>query len=130
MKLEKLRSSLWAIKGHKQLNCLSTVNQSLLFQAERYQALVDELLHNRLLLSLAELYRNEKGIDAVTNTLREKKQAAAAATSKLEDGEQTMKSFKKEHGRFTREQLHIEKEMRCVSVYFSFNGLTKGEQRV
>lgn len=91
---------------------------------------MDELHHNRLHLSLAELYRNEKGICALTNTLREKEQAAAAATSTLVDREQTVKSFKKQHGRFTREQQHIEKEIRCVSVYFCFKGFDKMRARL
>ncbi|XP_022611922.1 structural maintenance of chromosomes protein 1B-like [Seriola dumerili] len=80
-------------------------------EAQRYQALVDELHHNCLQLSLAELYHNEKGINALSNNLREKQQAAAAKNSKLVNWEQTVKSHKKEHGRLTREQQHIEKEI-------------------
>lgn len=91
---------------------------------------MDELHQSRLHLSLAQLYRNEKGIDALTNTLREKKEAAAAATSKLVDGEQTVKSFKKEHGRHTREQQHMEKEIRCVSAFFCFHGFDNRRQRL
>lgn len=89
-----------------------------LFQAQRYQELVDELHQNRLQMSLAELYRNEKGIGALSATLREKQQAAAAKNSKLVNGEQTVKTCKKEHGRLTREQQHVEKEIRCVCIYF------------
>ncbi|XP_045892216.1 structural maintenance of chromosomes protein 1B [Micropterus dolomieu] len=82
-------------------------------EAQRYQALVDDLHQNRLHLSLAELYYNEKGINALSDTLREKQQAAATKNSKLVNAEQTVKTYKKEHGRLTREQQHIEKEIRA-----------------
>ncbi|XP_056242225.1 structural maintenance of chromosomes protein 1B [Seriola aureovittata] len=81
-------------------------------EAQRYQALVDELHHNCFQLSLAELYHNEKGVNALSNNLREKQQAAAAKNSKLVNWEQTVKTNKKEHGHLTREQQHIEKEIR------------------
>ncbi|KAL7402384.1 hypothetical protein ABVT39_014150 [Epinephelus coioides] len=80
-------------------------------EAQRYQGLVDDLYQTRLQLSLAELYHNEKAIDAVSDTLREKQQAAAAKNSKVVNAEQTVKSHKKEHGRLNREQQHIEKEV-------------------
>uniref|UniRef100_A0A671TV16 Structural maintenance of chromosomes 1B n=1 Tax=Sparus aurata TaxID=8175 RepID=A0A671TV16_SPAAU len=82
-------------------------------EAQKYQALVDDLDQNRLQLSLAELYHNEKGMNALSDTLREKQQAAAAMTNKLVKAEQTVKTHKKEHGRLTREQQHVEKEIRC-----------------
>ncbi|XP_073327965.1 structural maintenance of chromosomes protein 1B [Pagrus major] len=81
-------------------------------EAQKYQALVDDLDQNRLQLSLAELYHNEKGINALNDTLREKQQAAAAMNNKLVKAEQTVKTHKKEHGRLTREQQHVEKEIR------------------
>ncbi|XP_034735196.1 structural maintenance of chromosomes protein 1B [Etheostoma cragini] len=82
-------------------------------EAQKYQALLDELHQNRLQLSLAELCHNEKGTNAISNTLREKQQAAAAKNNKLVNAEQTVKTCKKEHGRFSREQQHIEKEIRA-----------------
>ncbi|XP_078112662.1 structural maintenance of chromosomes protein 1B isoform X1 [Sander vitreus] len=82
-------------------------------EAQKYQALLDELHQNRLQLSLAQLCHNEKGINALSNTLREKQQAAAAKNNKLVNAEQTVKTYKKEHGRFSREQQHIEKEIRA-----------------
>lgn len=90
------------------LSCLS------FFQAQKYQALVDELEHNRLQLSLSELYHNEKAIDVLSHSLEEKQQAAAAKNTETEKWEQEVKSHKKEHGRLTREQQHVEKEIRCV----------------
>lgn len=97
------------------INWLSHVS---LFQAQRYQTLVDELHQIRLQLSLAELYRNERAIGALSSNLHEKQQAASAKTNKLNEEEtQKVKMCKKEHGRLTREQQHIEKENRCVCVY-------------
>uniref|UniRef100_A0A8D3E7H2 Structural maintenance of chromosomes protein n=1 Tax=Scophthalmus maximus TaxID=52904 RepID=A0A8D3E7H2_SCOMX len=83
-------------------------------EAQRYQALVDDLHQNRLQLSLAELYHNDRGINTLCNILREKQQAAAAKNNKVVNSERTVKTHKKEHGRLTREQLHTEKEIRCV----------------
>ncbi|XP_032378601.1 structural maintenance of chromosomes protein 1B [Etheostoma spectabile] len=82
-------------------------------EAQKYQALLDELHQNRLQLSLAELFHNEKGTNAISDTLREKQQAAAAKNNKLVNAEQTVKTYKKEHGRLSREQQHIEKEIRA-----------------
>ncbi|XP_059191637.1 structural maintenance of chromosomes protein 1B [Centropristis striata] len=82
-------------------------------EAQKYQALVDELQQSRLQLSLAELYRNEKGIGALSDSLTERQQAAAAKNNKLMNTEQTVKQWKKEHGRLTREQQHIDKEIRA-----------------
>lgn len=77
---------------------------------------MEDLDQNRLQLSLAELYHNEKGVNALSNILREKQQAVAAMTNTLVKAEQMVKTHKKEHGRLTREQQHVEKEIRCVSV--------------
>ncbi|XP_047453101.1 structural maintenance of chromosomes protein 1B [Mugil cephalus] len=82
-------------------------------EAQKYQALVDELLQNRLQLTLAELYNNEKGISALSDTLRERQDAAAAKNSQLVNCEETFKTHKKEHGRLMREQQHSEKEIRA-----------------
>ncbi|XP_054476099.1 structural maintenance of chromosomes protein 1B [Anoplopoma fimbria] len=82
-------------------------------EAQKYQALVDNLHQNRLQLSLAELYCNEKGINALSDNLKEKQLAAAAKNKTLVKEEQTAKTYKKEHGRLTREQQHIEKEIRA-----------------
>uniref|UniRef100_UPI0037E7EC47 structural maintenance of chromosomes protein 1B n=1 Tax=Semicossyphus pulcher TaxID=241346 RepID=UPI0037E7EC47 len=82
-------------------------------EAQRYQTLVDELYQNRLQLSLAELYHNEKGISALSHVLRVKQQAAAVKNSQLLNAESTVKTCKKEHGRLSREQQHTEKEIRA-----------------
>uniref|UniRef100_A0A7N6AXV2 Structural maintenance of chromosomes protein n=1 Tax=Anabas testudineus TaxID=64144 RepID=A0A7N6AXV2_ANATE len=73
-------------------------------EAERYQALVDELHQNRLQLRLAELYHNEKGISSLSDTLVQKQQTTAAKSHRVVKCEQTVKTHKKEHGRLTREQ--------------------------
>lgn len=79
---------------------------------------MDSLQQNRLQLGLAELYCNETGINSLSDNLGQKQQVAAATSSKLEKCEQTLKNYKKEHGRLTREQQLIEKEIRCVGETF------------
>ncbi|KAM9854698.1 structural maintenance of chromosomes protein 1B [Aulostomus maculatus] len=81
-------------------------------EAQRYQALVDELEQTRLQLSLAELYHSGRSINTLSDTLSEKQQAAAAQNNKLVNWEQTVKELKKQHGRLNREQQHKEKEIR------------------
>ncbi|MED6261553.1 hypothetical protein ATANTOWER_006710, partial [Ataeniobius toweri] len=81
-------------------------------EAQKYQAMVDDLNLKRLELSLVELYHNEKGISAISDTHRGKKQFAAQKNSELVNAEQSVKAQKKEHGRLTREQQHMEKEIR------------------
>nr|XP_046251454.1 structural maintenance of chromosomes protein 1B [Scatophagus argus] len=88
-------------------------------EAQRYQALVDDLHQNTLKLSLAELYHNESSISALSDTLREKQQTAAAKNDQLVNGEQMVKTCKKEHGRLNREQLLIEKEIRAQEQIYS-----------
>ncbi|KAI9547557.1 hypothetical protein NQZ68_017110 [Dissostichus eleginoides] len=80
-------------------------------EAQRYQALVDEIDENRLQLSLAELFHNKKGVRAFSDTLTEKQQVAAAQSNKLMNAEQKFKSLKKEHGRLSREQQQVDKEI-------------------
>ncbi|KAM4573899.1 structural maintenance of chromosomes protein 1B [Odontesthes bonariensis] len=81
-------------------------------EAQRYQALIDDLHQHHLQLSLAELYHNERGISAISDTLKKRQHAAAAKNNKLVNWEQTVKAHKKEHGRLSREQQHIDKEIR------------------
>ncbi|XP_071375604.1 structural maintenance of chromosomes protein 1B [Centroberyx affinis] len=88
-------------------------------EAQKYQALVDDLNQSRLQLSLFELYHNEKSISGLSDILKEKQQAAAAKNSNLEEWEQTVKAHKKEHGRLTRELQHIEKEIRAQEQILS-----------
>uniref|UniRef100_A0A667Y169 Structural maintenance of chromosomes protein n=1 Tax=Myripristis murdjan TaxID=586833 RepID=A0A667Y169_9TELE len=88
-------------------------------EAQKYQELVDELNQRRLQLSLFELYHNEKSIGALSDTLKEKQQVTAAKGRNLEALEQSMRAHKKEHGRLTREQQHIEKEIRAQEQILS-----------
>ncbi|KAM4619154.1 structural maintenance of chromosomes protein 1B [Polymixia lowei] len=81
-------------------------------EAQKYQTLVDDLNNSRLQLSLFQLYHNQKDISALSDSLREKQQAAAAKKSSLDDWEQAVKACKKEHGRLTRELQQIDKEIR------------------
>ncbi|XP_040019206.2 structural maintenance of chromosomes protein 1B [Gasterosteus aculeatus] len=82
-------------------------------EAQKYQDLLDDLHQNCLQLSLAELYFNEKDINALSDSLGEKKLAAAAKNNALLKTEKMVKTSKKGHGRVTREQQHIEKEIRA-----------------
>ncbi|XP_069018396.1 structural maintenance of chromosomes protein 1B [Embiotoca jacksoni] len=95
----------------------ATVERKQVFEerreAQRYQELVEDLQQNRMQLSLTELYHNEKGISAFSDTMRERQHAVAAKNNKLVNWEQTVKTHKKEHGRLMREQQHIEKEVRA-----------------
>ncbi|KAK5866917.1 hypothetical protein PBY51_011450 [Eleginops maclovinus] len=80
-------------------------------EAKRYQALVDEIDQNQLQLSLAELYHNLQGVRTFSDTLTEKQQLAAAQSNKLLNAEQKFKTLKKEHGRLSREQQQMDKEI-------------------
>ncbi|XP_077373299.1 structural maintenance of chromosomes protein 1B [Festucalex cinctus] len=82
-------------------------------EAQKYQDLVDDMQQKRVQLSLAELYHNEKAIESTSNTLSVKQGAVAAQKASLQDGEETVKTLKKEHGRLLREQQHLEKEIRA-----------------
>uniref|UniRef100_A0AAQ4RSR8 SMC hinge domain-containing protein n=1 Tax=Gasterosteus aculeatus aculeatus TaxID=481459 RepID=A0AAQ4RSR8_GASAC len=82
-------------------------------EAQKYQDLLDDLHQNCLQLSLAELYFNEKDINALSDSLGEKQLAAAAKNNALLKTEKMVKTSKKGHGRVTREQQHIEKEIRA-----------------
>ncbi|XP_051978683.1 structural maintenance of chromosomes protein 1B-like [Xyrauchen texanus] len=81
-------------------------------EAEKYQALVDELRERKLQLTLFQLFHNEKAIETQSDTLRERQEAAAQQKSNLDIWEQTVKAQKKEHGRLNRELQQLEKEIR------------------
>lgn len=86
----------------------------LQFQAEKYQALLDEVQEKRLQLKLAELYQNEQGLSALIDILRGKQRAAGEKNDELVSREQAVKTCKKEHGRLNREQQRLEKDIGCV----------------
>uniref|UniRef100_A0A673CEP2 Structural maintenance of chromosomes 1B n=1 Tax=Sphaeramia orbicularis TaxID=375764 RepID=A0A673CEP2_9TELE len=93
-------------------------------EAEKYQAVLDELYQKRLQLGLMELYHNERTIHKLSDDLKEKQQTAAAKTSTVKTWEQKVKTLKKEHGCLSREQQHIDKELwfehilsQCMSKY-------------
>ncbi|MCI4380324.1 hypothetical protein PGIGA_G00238670 [Pangasianodon gigas] len=81
-------------------------------EAEKYQALVEQLSESKLQLSLFQLYHNERGINALMESLREKQEAVAVKKSVVEEWEQTVKAQKKEHGRLSRELQKLEKEIK------------------
>ncbi|KAK9952238.1 hypothetical protein ABG768_018091 [Culter alburnus] len=81
-------------------------------EAEKYQALVDELRESKLQLTLFQLFHNEKNIDAQSDSLRDVQEAAAQQKNSMDVWEQTVKARKKEHGRLNRELQQLEKEIR------------------
>ncbi|KAG7329576.1 hypothetical protein KOW79_007750 [Hemibagrus wyckioides] len=81
-------------------------------EAEKYQALLEQLNESKLQLSLFQLYHNERGINALVETLREKQEAVTVKKSVVEEWEQTVKAQKKEHGRLSRELQKLEKEIK------------------
>uniref|UniRef100_A0AAR2LBG2 SMC hinge domain-containing protein n=1 Tax=Pygocentrus nattereri TaxID=42514 RepID=A0AAR2LBG2_PYGNA len=99
-------------------------------EAEKYQTLLDELGESKLQLSLFQLYHNEKGIEARSESLREKQEEVAATKSAMGVWEQAVKARKKEHGRLTRELQKLEKEIRSLfSVYIKAKVNTAHHQR-
>uniref|UniRef100_A0AAR2KUD8 SMC hinge domain-containing protein n=1 Tax=Pygocentrus nattereri TaxID=42514 RepID=A0AAR2KUD8_PYGNA len=88
-------------------------------EAEKYQTLLDELGESKLQLSLFQLYHNEKGIEARSESLREKQEEVAATKSAMGVWEQAVKARKKEHGRLTRELQKLEKEIRSQEQILS-----------
>ncbi|KAA0724484.1 Structural maintenance of chromosomes protein 1B [Triplophysa tibetana] len=81
-------------------------------EAEKYQGLVDEVREHKLHLMLFQLFHNEKKIEALSESLRDKQMAASEQNSNLDIWEQTVKAQKKEHGRLTRDVQRLEKEIR------------------
>ncbi|XP_072519346.1 structural maintenance of chromosomes protein 1B [Salminus brasiliensis] len=81
-------------------------------EAEKFQALVDELNESKLQLSLLQLYYNERGIDVLSQSLREKQETVAVMKSAVDVWELAVKTRRKEHGRLTRELQKLEKEIR------------------
>ncbi|XP_060741245.1 structural maintenance of chromosomes protein 1B [Tachysurus vachellii] len=81
-------------------------------EAEKYQALVEQLGESKLHLSLFQLYHNERRINALLEFMREKQEAVTVKKSIVEDWEQSVKAQKKEHGRLNRELQKLEKEIK------------------
>lgn len=82
------------------------------FQAEKYQALVDEVREHKLKLMLFQLFHNEKNITAQSASLKDKQVATSQQKKNMEIWEQTVKAQKKEHGRLSRDLQLLEKEIR------------------
>ncbi|KAI4881270.1 hypothetical protein NFI96_033789, partial [Prochilodus magdalenae] len=88
-------------------------------EAEKYQTLVDELGESKLQISLLQLYRNERRIEALSESLREKQEAATTVKGTVDVWEQAVKVSRKEHGRVTRELQKLEKEIRSQEQILS-----------
>ncbi|XP_055049149.2 structural maintenance of chromosomes protein 1B isoform X2 [Misgurnus anguillicaudatus] len=81
-------------------------------EAEKYQAMVDEVREHKLKLMLFQLFHNEKNITAQSASLRDKQVATSQQKKNLDISEQTVKAQKKEHGRLSRDLQLLEKEIR------------------
>ncbi|XP_053361921.1 structural maintenance of chromosomes protein 1B [Clarias gariepinus] len=88
-------------------------------EAEKYQALVEQLSESKLQLSLFQLYYNERGVNELVESLGEKQEAVAVKKSVVEEWEQTVKAQKKEHGRLNRELQKLEKEIKSQEEILS-----------
>lgn len=73
---------------------------------------MEQLSESKLQLSLFQLYHNERGVNALVESLTEKQEAVSVKKSVVEEWEQTVKAQKKEHGRLNRELLKLEKEIK------------------
>ncbi|XP_041111222.1 structural maintenance of chromosomes protein 1B isoform X2 [Polyodon spathula] len=82
-------------------------------EAQKYQTLVEDLNDKKVQLHLCHLYYNEKSIDSLKDSLQEKKGDIAIKKSSLEQSESKVRALKKEHGRLSREQQQIEKEIKA-----------------
>ncbi|KAG7257583.1 hypothetical protein CRUP_037398 [Coryphaenoides rupestris] len=67
----------------------------------------------RLQLLLFRLFHNQQDISALVSRLEERGREVAEQKSGLAEGEAATRALKKEHGRLTREQLGLEKEIRA-----------------
>ncbi|KAF5894232.1 structural maintenance of chromosomes protein 1B-like, partial [Clarias magur] len=88
-------------------------------EAEKYQALVEQLSESKLQLSLFQLYHNERGVNELVESLGAKQEAVAVKKSVVEEWEQTVKAQKKEHGRLNRELQKLEKEIKSQEEILS-----------
>ncbi|XP_065426128.1 structural maintenance of chromosomes protein 1B isoform X3 [Chrysemys picta bellii] len=88
----------------------------MVFQAERYQMLLEELKENRIQLQLFRLYHNEKKIDFLNNKLDEKNMDVNTKEDSLSSAEDTFKAKKKVLGMLNRDQQHMEKEMKTLEA--------------
>nr|XP_032633959.1 structural maintenance of chromosomes protein 1B isoform X2 [Chelonoidis abingdonii] len=88
----------------------------MVFQAERYQMLLEELKENRIQLKLFRLYHNEKKIDFLNNKLDEKNMDVNTKKDSLSSAEDTFKAKKKVLGILNRDQQQMEKEMKTLEA--------------
>ncbi|KAJ3596323.1 hypothetical protein NHX12_002732, partial [Muraenolepis orangiensis] len=92
--------------------------------AQKYEALLDRLSQKRHQLILFRLYRNQQDLSALDTGLTEQHEVVAAERSSVEEDEVVIKALKKEHGRLTREQLCMEKD-----IHAKEQKLTQGQSQ-
>ncbi|KAL2309734.1 hypothetical protein Nmel_005958 [Mimus melanotis] len=85
-------------------------------EAEHYQMLIKELDEERIQLQLFQLYHSEKQIDFLKNSLDEKNMEAYIKKESLSTAEESFKAKKKMFGILSRDQQHMEKEMKTLEA--------------
>uniref|UniRef100_F6VWI0 Structural maintenance of chromosomes protein n=1 Tax=Monodelphis domestica TaxID=13616 RepID=F6VWI0_MONDO len=85
-------------------------------EADRYQALLEDLKEKKIQLQLFQLYHNEKRIQFLSSELDEMNKEMALTKESLSDEENIVKTRKKELGRLTRELQQMEKEMKALEA--------------
>lgn len=73
---------------------------------------MDELIESKLEVSLFQLYHNERGVETLSESLRQKQETVATTKRAIDVREQAVKTQRKEHGRLTREMQKLEKKIR------------------
>ncbi|XP_023487315.1 structural maintenance of chromosomes protein 1B isoform X2 [Equus caballus] len=88
----------------------------LVFQADRYQSLLEELKMNKIQLQLFQLYHNEKKIHLLNTELEHVNRDLSITKESLSHHENIVKTKKKEHGMLTRQLQQTEKELKSLEA--------------
>ncbi|XP_077025277.1 structural maintenance of chromosomes protein 1B isoform X2 [Tamandua tetradactyla] len=88
----------------------------LVFQAERYQSLLEELKMKKIQLQLFQLYYNEKKIHVLKTELEHVDRDLSVRKESLSHHENLVKVKKKEHGLLTRQLQQTEKELKSLEA--------------
>ncbi|KAL7988269.1 hypothetical protein Chor_007188 [Crotalus horridus] len=96
----------------EKLGILIKARNFLVFQADRYQRLKDEVVRAQVQLQLFKLYHNEAEIEKLNKELGSKNKEIDKDKKRMDRVEDELKDRKKELGKVMREQQQIEKEIK------------------
>ncbi|NXN47806.1 SMC1B protein, partial [Rhinoptilus africanus] len=85
-------------------------------EAEHYQMLLKDLDEERIQMKLFRLYHNEKNMIFLKNSLDEKNMEASIKKESLSTAEDAFRAKKKALGVLSRDQQHMEKEMKTLEA--------------